>query len=159
VNHKGWIGSTGSCSGGACFQSPYTCQQINDGLGKKVTADATGAIHFPNTWSIKLGSRATLKFSSCASPSTSDVGSDFQGDVKVTISDPISDPQTRCYLSFETLDSSLIYHEHFAANPNSRCLGWVECKELEAPEAVLPKDLKLIPPKSSTEPPAEDSNQ
>jgi len=31
-----------------------------------------------------------------------------------------------CYLQLESSDA--IYYEHFASNPDSGCLGWMECK-------------------------------
>lgn len=99
--------ATHSCAFGACFE-----MNLGDTV-RTVAADELGP--YPGLWF--LWTEATVLGSpSCVLTS--------QGKTKVRIAFP--DGIYRCRVDVETDD--YFFFEHYASNPYTGCLGWVECR-------------------------------
>lgn len=106
--HPGSI-PTGYCAYGACFEMSY------GGEVRVVAADDSG--DFPRKWFIWHKDLIKSVGGSCTST--------FQNKNKIRVDIP--EERIKCRLDWET--SEYLYHEHFASNPATGCLGWVECRE------------------------------
>ena len=105
--HPGSI-LTGFCEDGACFEMSYGSEL------RLVAADDLGP--FPKIWfAWPQGSM------NGSGPFPCNVTQQNKNKTVVEI------PALRCQADLVTDNAT--YHEHFASNPNTGCLGWVECRE------------------------------
>ncbi len=109
------LAATGWCLGETCFEMSYG-EHI-----RIVAADELG--DFPKLWfawlpegehlvNIYPGDKCLLQ---------------EQGVKKTRVTIPSDAPIPRC--KTELLVGPYRYHEHFASNSSTRCLGWIECRE------------------------------
>lgn len=109
--HPGSV-ATNYCGYAECFQMNY-------GTEMRVTAvDEQGL--FPRTWH-------AWHSGSLVTPMNCDTKRSGNK-TKLTIPDP--GVRYICMVTQQMSDGRLYYH-HFASNPNSGCLGWVECSPLQ----------------------------
>ena len=155
VFHKSSSCSAG-CAGVECFLGNQKCIRYG-GLAKQVHANGdmnSVSDAYPKEWSLTLGSDATLTFSNCDLrgqfpnvPAVVAAGTTIEFGVPLNAIDA-SKPNEKipvCMLSFETAAST--FHEHFASNPDSPCLGWMECRqEKVVPEKIPGPEIHPIEP-------------
>ena len=109
--HGPYSVATGSCAYEACFEMAYGREV------RVVAADELG--DFPKTWfAWHEGTMAPAGGIVC--------GLTEEGKKKTRVEIPVD--QFRCKVDLTT--SERVYHEHFASNPTSGCLGWLECTEI-----------------------------
>ncbi len=109
---------TAYCLGDDCFYMSYG-ERI-----RVVAADELG--DFPQTWFVWTRAGEDL---------VNTGGSEeclLSGNANNTwdhnrINIPPENTRHRCKAELET--GGYLYHEHFASNPTTRCLGWLECRE------------------------------
>jgi hypothetical protein len=96
-----------------------TCFEMNYGDEiRVVAADERG--DFPRTWFTWSEERLTHL---PGTPYPCDLTR--EGKTKTRVEIP--EPGFRCTAALSTGED--LYHEHFASNPTSGCLAWIECKE------------------------------
>jgi hypothetical protein len=111
THHAGSI-ATASCEYGACFEM-QSGREV-----RVVAADERGI--YPRTWFIwpDKDSAITPGFTSCI---LTEQGNKIRADIQ--------DGFYVCRIELHNYSSGTIYHEHFASNPFSPCMGWLECKQ------------------------------
>ena len=106
---------TGFCGYEACFEINSSA----DGVSAVRAADDSG--DFPKTWSVwHEGTLEPAGTYPCLLTGK-------ENKSRVHIRDEYVPP--KCRVDLLTNDGHYKYHEHFASNPSTGCLGWVECKE------------------------------
>ena len=114
--HPGSI-VTGSCEGDQCLE-------VNYGGGIKVVAgDDSG--DFPRMWFAWHEGTMTL-------PQGLVPCELREKQLKKSVKTRLEIPEGGARCSVDVMVGEHLYYEHFASNPTSQCLGWVEC------EAVAP---------------------
>ncbi|MEJ2111900.1 MAG: hypothetical protein P8Z37_18715 [Acidobacteriota bacterium] len=101
-----------SCEGERCFEKIY---------GWEIGLVASNELgFFPKQWIIEAETNITLSsLDSCVVTRRNK-----------TIKIAIPDGSTSCTMIIE--EPEYLYYEHFVSDPNSPCLGWVECRVPES---------------------------
>ncbi len=119
---------TAVCFGEDCFTK-------HQGRGITVVAEGKPG-DFPNTWlaSVEKGGKldvTTYKCEGCDQCALPEQPARAVGKgVQVALSDKNAHPR-RC--KAERVLGEHLYHEHFASNPATKCLAWLECREDNIP--------------------------
>jgi hypothetical protein len=119
-SHAVGLVATGYCVYGQCFEMSYG-ERV-----RVVAADGLGP--FPKTWFVWPDKHSTDQLTNT-----------YPGDQcsltiqrnKTRVDIPDSNPIPRCKAELKV--GPYLYHEHFASNPASGCLAWLECRETIVP--------------------------
>lgn len=124
-----------SAEGKQCF-SGYQKGFVYKGLAAEVLAQTIN-VNYPREWTLTFRHNAKILVdpSKTYCNSVDSLGnqtafidqSTFLKNSTITIAIP--DTEIRCMLLFEDSKDGVLYSEHFASNPTTPCLGWVECGE------------------------------